>query len=88
MEYLKIVPFVNSRLTPDQLRRWSAVGEEILTVENNAEGAEAFFRLESTRAENSLQELSSRIELASINTLLRMYAKALTGEQVGIYSVE
>jgi hypothetical protein len=88
MEYLKIVPFVSNRLTSEQLRRWSAVGEEILTVENNAEGAEAFFRLESTRAENSLQELSSRIELASINTLLRMYAKALTGEQVGIYSVE
>ena len=88
MEYLKIIPFASSRLTPEQLREWSNIGSDVLISENNAEGAEAFFRLESTRAEAALQALSSRVELSSISTLLRMYAKALTGEQIAIYSVE
>ena len=88
MEYLKTAPFVRSRLTPEQMSSWSQTGVDILLVEHNAEGAEAYFRLESTRAEDMLAQLSARIELSSVNSLLRMYAKALSGEEVSVQSSE
>ncbi|MFN8638272.1 MAG: VWA domain-containing protein [Dehalococcoidia bacterium] len=88
MEYLKSVPFVRSRLTPPQMERWSEAGRDILFIERNAEGAEAYFRLESTRAEEMLAALSARVELSSVGTTLRLYAKALTGEQIAVRSSE
>jgi len=87
MEYLKSAPFVRSRLTPEQMARWAAAGVEVLQ-QGNAEGAEAYFRLESTRAEEMLSALSARVELPSVSSMLRMYAKALTGEQVAVLSSE
>lgn len=88
MEYLKGAPFVATRLNPDQRSLWEQEGLEILAVERNPEGAEAYFRLESTRAEERMRALSSRVELASINSMLRMYAKALSGEPVSVQSAE
>ena len=86
MEYLKSAPFVRSRLTPEQMARWADLGAQILEIEHNPEGAEAFFRLESQRAEEMLAALSARIELSSINSMLRMYAKALSGAPVAVHS--
>ena len=87
MEYLKSTPFVRSRLTTEQMERWSEVGVELLRM-GNAEGAEAYFRLESSRAEEMLAALSARVELPSVSSMLRMYAKALSGEQVAVLSSE
>ena len=87
MEYLKSAPFVRSRLTPEQMSRWAAAGVEVLQ-QGNAEGAEAYFRLESTRAEEMLHALSARVELPSVSQMLRLYAKALSGEQVAVLSSE
>ena len=88
MEYLKSAPFVASRLTYDQRSLWEREGLEIVTVEKNPEGAEAYFRMESTRAEERMRSLSTRVELASISSMLRMYAKALSGQPVSVQSVE
>src|SRR5690606_20481393 len=88
MEYLKSAPFVRTRLTVEQMERWQQAGLDILTVEGNPEGTEAYFRLESARAEEMLRALSSRVELASINGMLRLYAKALSGEAVAVLSAE
>jgi nitric oxide reductase NorD protein len=87
MEYLKSAPFVRSRLTPQQMERWAEAGVELLNL-GNAEGAEAYFRLESTRSEGMLAALSARVELPSVSSMLRMYAKALSGEQVAVLSSE
>ncbi len=88
MEYLKSAPFMRTRLNDQQMEQWREAGLEILLAERNPEGAEAFFRLESTRAEEMMRALSSRVELASINSMLRMYAKALSGEPVSVLSAE
>ena len=88
MEYLKSAPFVATRLNPDQRSLWEQEGLEIVVAEKNPEGAEAYFRLESTRAEERMRALSTRVELASINSMLRMYAKALSGEPVSVQSAE
>ncbi len=87
MEYLKSAPFVRSRLTQQQMERWAEAGVELLNL-GNAEGAEAYFRLESTRSEEMLSALSARVELPTVSAMLRMYAKALSGEQVAVLSSE
>ncbi|MDA1010491.1 MAG: hypothetical protein O2888_03345, partial [Chloroflexi bacterium] len=88
MEHLKTAPFVRTRLNAEQMARWQQYGLDIMLVEKNPEGAEAYFRLESARAEEQLRALSSRVELGSINTMLRLYAKALSGESVAVLSAE
>ena len=88
MEYLKSAPFVINRLTPDQMQRWAEAGANVLQDEENVEGAEAYFRLESTRAEEMLAELSARVELPRVSGTLRLYSKALTGEEISVRSTE
>ena len=88
MEYLKSAPFVRSRLSPGQMERWAGAGAGLLFDDGNAEGAEAFFRLESTRAEEMLAALSARVELPRVGGTLRLYSKALTGEDVSVRSTE
>ena len=88
MEFIKSAPFVRGRLTPEQLQRWATVGTDVLFQERNAEGAEAYFRLESTRAEETMRTLSARVELSSVAGTLRLYSKALTGEPISVRSTE
>ncbi|MSQ41538.1 MAG: VWA domain-containing protein [Dehalococcoidia bacterium] len=88
MEYLKSAPFVRTRLTAEQMQQWAESGASVLLEDGNAEGAEAFFRLESTRAEQLMTALTARVELAHVGSTLRLYAKALTGEQVSVRSTE
>ena len=88
MSLLCSAPVVLVRLTTDQLGQWVEPGNRLLFEDGNIEGAEAYFRLESVRAEQALASLSARVELSSVGALLRMYAKALTGEQVSIRSAE
>ena len=88
MAFLRSSPHVLTRLTGDQLERWLAAGWELLFEQNNPEGAEAYFRLESARAEEVMGTLSARVELRSVSNTLRLYSKALTGEQIAIRSTE
>ncbi|MCY3656728.1 MAG: hypothetical protein OXG95_08990 [Chloroflexi bacterium] len=88
MSFLRSSPTVLTRLTADQLERWLQGGWDLLFEAGNIEGAEAYFRLESQRAEEMLETLSARIELRNVSNTLRLYAKALTGEQIAIRSTE
>ena len=88
MAFLRSVPFVLTRITSEQLEQWVEPGARLLFDEGNIEGAEAYFKMQSTRAEGTLASLSARVELASIHGLLRMYAKALTGSTIAIRSTE
>ena len=88
MAFLRSSPHVLTRLTGDQLERWLEAGWELLFEQGNVEGAEAYFRLESARAEEVLGNLSARIELRDVSNTLRLYSQALTGEQIAIRSTE
>ena len=88
MAFLRSSPHVLERLSGDQLERWLQAGWDLLFEQGNAEGAEAYFRLESARAEEVLGNLSARVELRDVSNLLRLYAKALTGAQIAIRSTE
>ncbi len=86
MEFLKSLPRVLPRLKLSELGDWHREGLQVLQM--NQEGGEAYFRLESNRAEEMLDALSSRLELNKVSDVLRMYCKALTGADVAIHSAE
>ena len=82
MAYLKSVPSVLARVTPEGLDAWYERGGDHLDV--TVEGGESFFRLESSLGEEVLDGLSPRVELDRVADILRMYCKALTGDDVVI----
>ncbi len=82
MDFLTAVPSVLERIHLDELEPWHAAGLQIL--ETSHEGGEAFFRLQSTRAEAVLDTLSARVELSKYGEVLRLYCKALTGRDVSV----
>ena len=86
MEFIKSAPEVLRRLRPEDLPRWQEAGRQIL--ETSPEGGEAFFRLESSKGEDIIEALSSRVELERVSDLIRMYCKALTGADVAVHSSE
>ena len=83
MEFLKSAPSVLHRVRLADLQRWHLAGHRIL--EGSPEGGEAYFRLESNKGEEVLQNLSSRVELAQVGDVLRLYCKALTGVNIFIH---
>ncbi|MBW1685266.1 MAG: hypothetical protein JRS35_09400, partial [Deltaproteobacteria bacterium] len=82
IESLASAPEVRRRLTPPRARRWTEAGLELLTEGQAAERAESYFRIESALAEEMLAELAPRAELSNIGAVLRLYAKALSGEPI------
>lgn len=82
MEFLKSVPTVLDRIRYEDVEKWHTYGFEVL--KQSPEGGLAFFRLESSKGEEVLENLSSRVELSRVSEILRMYCKALTGANVSI----
>ena len=83
--FLRTAPDVLSRISTEQLDSWFAQGVELLR--ENPDGGIAFFRLESVRAENLIEQLSSSVELERVRGLLGMYANALAGTPVELEPV-
>ena len=85
MSFLKSAPVLAERLRPEELEAWHEAGYEILR--GSVEGGEAYFRLESGRAEQMIQTLSARVDLPRVSELLRLYGKALTGANISVQPV-
>src|SRR3990170_5643183 len=82
MEFLKSAPTVLHRVRLTDLHRWHDAGHRIL--ERSRPGGEAYFRLESGKGEEVLQQLSSRVELTQVGQVLRLYCKALSATDIAI----
>ncbi|HEY7269968.1 MAG TPA: hypothetical protein VH951_09090, partial [Dehalococcoidia bacterium] len=85
MSFLKTAPAVMVRLRIDEMAGYHEAGLEIL--HDSFEGGEAFFRLESIKAEQVISALSARVDLDHVSELLRLYSKALTGTNISVHSV-
>ena len=85
MSFLKSSPALTERLRPEELESWHEAGLDILR--GTPEGGEAYFRLESGRAEQNIQTLSARVDLSRVSELLRLYGKALTGANISVQPV-
>ena len=86
MEFLKTASQVLERIPVDTIADWHAEGSALL--DQSQEGGEAYFRMESSRGEEMLDSLSSRVDLSRVADVLRMYGKALTGVEVAVHSAE
>ncbi len=86
MDFVTSVPQVLDRIRIDELEPWHNAGLKIL--QSSHDGGEAYFRLQSTRGEDILENLSARIELSKIGEIMRLYCKALTGRNVSIQTAE
>ena len=84
MEFLKSAPDVLRRVRMEDLAAWHDAGHRILV--DSEEGGEAYFRLESGKGEQFLDNLSSRLELSRVSEVLRLYCQALTGVPVSIHA--
>ena len=76
VEFLRAAPIVLRRIDEDELPRWFSEGVQLL--ERNEAAGIAFFKLESSRGEALLQELSATVSLDDVAPILQMYARALT----------
>ena len=85
-EFLKSAPGVLERVTFAQLAEWHARGAQI--SQENPEAAVAYFKLESASASETLDALSSSIELSRVRDVLRMYCQALTGRPIEVSAAQ
>lgn len=85
-EFLKSAPGVLERVTFAQLTEWHARGAQI--SQDNPEAAVAYFKLESASASETLDALSSSIELSRVRDILRMYCQALTGRPIEVSAAQ
>ena len=81
-EFIKISPRVLKRVTMNQLEKW--YDEGVTVLKRNSDGGMAFFRLESSRAQESLEALSASVEFDRVQGLMEMYCRALAGAEVEI----
>ncbi|PKB65882.1 MAG: hypothetical protein BZY82_06850 [SAR202 cluster bacterium Io17-Chloro-G3] len=80
--FLRSSPGVLSRISIRQLRLWFDTGQRILS--ENLDGGLAYFKVESSTAEQALETLSSSVELERVQDILRMYCQALAGAEIEI----
>jgi len=84
VEFLKSAPAVRTLVDEEAMRQWYAEGARFLK-DNEAAGV-SYFKLESGRGDALLQALSSKVLLEDVLGVLRMYSRALTGEDLDIQS--
>ncbi len=85
-EFLKSAPSVLERVTFAQLSEWHSRGAQI--SQENPEAAVSYFKLESSMATETLDALSSSIELSRVKDILRMYCQALTGHGIEVSAAQ
>ena len=85
-EFIKGCPPVLERINLDQFQKWFDEGVGIL--KQNREGGLAYFKVESTRSEEVLENLSSGVEFPRVKDVMEMYCRGLAGAEVKLASTE
>ena len=80
--FFAVAPSVLSRVSPPQLEAWFGEGTRLLT--ENQESGLAFFRMESSYAEELLDKLSAGVELSRVRDVVGLYSRALAGNDMEI----
>ncbi|MBI2304289.1 MAG: VWA domain-containing protein [Chloroflexi bacterium] len=78
--FLKSSPTIVEKVGISFLDEWFEEGMKLLW--ENEERGLAYFCLESNRAVEVLERLSSRLELSQVAEVLRMYCKAISGKDI------
>ena len=80
--FFAVVPSVLGRVSPPQLETWFSEGARLLS--ENLESGLAFFRMESSYAEELLDKLSAGVELSRVRDVVGLYSRALAGNDMEI----
>ena len=80
--FFSVVAAVLSRVSPPQLETWYGEGARLLS--ENLESGLAFFRMESSYAEELLDKLSAGVELSRVRDVVGLYSRALAGNDMEI----
>ena len=75
-------PNILDRLSPSQFEEWHREG--MRAIAESPESGPAFYRLESARSRESLDQLSSGVELNRVKDLLRTYCSALSARDIEV----
>lgn len=75
-------PNVLDRLSPSQFEEWHREG--LRTIAETPESGPAYYRLESARSRETLDQLSSGVELSRVKDLLRTYCSALSDRDIEV----
>ena len=84
--FLRSLNVVLSCVTLGQLDVWFQQGVKLL--KENPDGGLAYFKVESKTSEQTLETLSSSLELERVKGVMRLYCRALSGFPVEIMSSE
>ena len=84
--FLKSVPTALERISLSQIDDWFRHGVTLLL--ENVDSGIAYFKLESSRSEQILDNLSSSVELDKVKSLFSFYARALIGSSVDLGSTD
>ena len=84
--FLHSGPGLLDKISRHQLGTWFEKGRDIL--QENVDGGLAYFRIESSTSEATLESLSSSVELERFKEILRMYCQALAGSEMDIAVTE
>ena len=82
--FLKSLDQVLNRITLPQLDQWYQQGVQLLN--ENPESGIAFFKIESNTSESMLETLSSSLDLERVKGIMRLYTRALSGENIEVLS--
>ncbi len=80
--FFAVLPSVLGRVSTPQLEQWFGEGARLLT--ENLESGLAFFRMESSYAEELLDKLSAGVELSRVRDVMGLYSRALAGNEMEI----
>ena len=79
-------PAILDRLSPSQFEEWHREG--MRAIEESPESGPAYYRLESARARESLDQLSSGVELNRVKEILRNYCRALCNRDIEVNATQ
>ncbi len=75
-------PSILDRLSPSQFEEWHREGMRVIS--ESPDSGPAYYRLESARSRESLDQLSSGVELTRVKDLLRTYCRALSARDIEV----
>ena len=79
-------PAILDRLSPSQFEEWHREG--MRAIDESPESGPAYYRLESARARESLDHLSSGVELNRVKEILRTYCRALSNRDIEVNATQ
>ena len=82
IDFLNSVLYLSDKITFEQILRWQEIGFDI--CDNDKEKAKIYYSIQSQESIDTVDSLSSSIELSRVRDILELYCQALSGKEIKI----